>query len=183
MRPPTVKHRANRIAAGAIRFCFIAQTGLWSKNRRVAVSRAVRQHDAMHYDLELLGEFCRECGLAMRQPDESTLEVFLGDGAILCFRNAEREEDCLVGFSDTPWHAHGDLMFADARGHAVELGPLDILSGLSAGEVLLCERDLQGAIVDRWLVHRQYNDEFGHLDHGERIIVRRAACSHGGTSG
>jgi hypothetical protein len=28
--------------------------------------------------------------------------------------------------------------------------------------------------VDRWLTHREYNDEFNYLQGGERIVVRRA---------
>jgi hypothetical protein len=40
--------------------------------------------------------------------------------------------------------------------------------------VLVCEREIEGLTVDRWLVHSEYNDEFTYLEEGERIIVRRA---------
>lgn len=128
----------------------------------------------MRYDLDILNEYCREIGLAARIADQSHFEVFLGNGAVLCFQNAEREQDCLMGLLDTPWHTHDDLMFADPRGHFIELDPLNLLSGLMAGTVLVCERRLEGKLVDRWLVHSEYNDEFRYLEPGEEIIVRRA---------
>jgi hypothetical protein len=127
----------------------------------------------MRYDLDLLSEFCREIGLLARMADPSTLEVIVGDDAVLCFQNAEREEDCLMGFLDTPWHTHGDLMFADPRGYYIELDPLNVLTGLRGGEVLVCELQKEGVLIDRWLLHSEYND-FKHMQPGERITVRRA---------
>ncbi|PSJ37877.1 hypothetical protein [Allosphingosinicella deserti] len=130
----------------------------------------------MRYDLDLLREFCAEIGLDAKARDDRLLEVFLGGGAVLCFQNFDRDGDCLIGFTDVPWHGHGNLTFNDARGYHVELDPLDLLSGLRSGDVLVCERQLKGTLVDRWLVHKLYNDEFGELEPGERIIVRRACC-------
>ena len=96
-------------------------------------------------------------------------------GAVLCFQNAEREEDCLIGFLDTPWHTHDNLVFAGGRGYYIELNYLDLLTGLREGRVLVCEREVDGRTVDRWLIHSEYNDEFKYLEDDERIIVRRAA--------
>lgn len=101
------------------------------------------------------------------------MEIDLVRDAVLCFQNAEREEDCLTGFLDTPWHTHDNLMFVDARGNYVELDYLDLLMGLKEGRVLICERETHGQIVDRWLVHCEYNDQFKYLQEDERIIVRR----------
>jgi hypothetical protein len=30
-------------------------------------------------------------------------------------------------------------------------------------------------MVDRWLIHNKYNDEFEYIQEGEQIVVRRAA--------
>jgi hypothetical protein len=109
----------------------------------------------MRYDLALIREFCREIGLPARTGDQC-VEVDLGQGALLCFQNAAREEDCLIGFLDTPWHTHDNLMFADARGNTIELDYLDLLTGLTEGRVLVCE--------------------------GERIIVRRATLQAAGAT-
>ena len=129
---------------------------------------------AMRYDLDFLSEYCREIGLVSRIVAPSTLEVFLGDNAILCFQNAEHEQDCLMGFLGTPWHTHDNLMFCGSWGYYIELDTLNILSGIVGGSVLVCERYADGTLADRWLIHSEYNNEFRHLQPGERIIVRRA---------
>jgi hypothetical protein len=128
----------------------------------------------MRYDLNLICQLCRETGMWVRMDADQRVEVDLGQGAVLCFQNAEREEDCLIGFLGMPWHTHDDLMFTDARGNYVELGYLDLVIGLKEGRVLVCEREVEGRTVDRWLTHAQYNDEFKYLQQGERIVVRRA---------
>jgi hypothetical protein len=128
----------------------------------------------MRYDLDFVSQMCRECGLSARM-DDQRIEVDLGQGAILCFQNAVLDEDCLIGFLGTPWHYHGDCVFADARGYHVELDYLDIIVALKEGRVLVCERQVEGRTVDRWLIHSKYNDEFEYIQEGEQIVVRRAA--------
>lgn len=128
----------------------------------------------MRYDLALVNQLCQEIGLLVGLATDSRIEVDLGRGAILCFRNAEREEDCLLGFLGMPWHVHDNLMFADARGNCIELDYLDLLTGLKEGRVLICEREVKGRTADIWLVHGEYNDELKYLAEGERIIVSRA---------
>jgi hypothetical protein len=127
----------------------------------------------MRYDLDFLSEFCREIGIAARKADSSVLEVSVGNGVVLYFENAEREDDCSMGFLDTPWHTHGDVMFSDPSGRYIELDPLNLLGGLKAGQVLVCELHAQGTVIDRWLTHSEYNDDFGGLLPGERLVVRR----------
>jgi hypothetical protein len=128
----------------------------------------------MRYDLTLVSQLCRELGLSLRLETGDRVEIDLGGGAVLCFVNAERDEDCLIGFLESPWHDHGDLMFADGRGNYIELDYLNVLTSLKEGRLLVGERELQGQTVERWLVHSEYNDEFKYLEEGERIIVRRA---------
>lgn len=136
----------------------------------------------MRYDLELISQLCREVGLPARTEAGQRVDVDLGQDAILCFQNAEREEDCLIGFPDVPWHTHDNLMFADARGNCIELDYLNLLTCLKEGRVLVCEREVEGRTVDRWLVHSEYNDEFRYLEQGERIILRRATIPSGETT-
>jgi hypothetical protein len=128
----------------------------------------------MRYELDLVNQLSREIGLPVRMGTDRRVEIDLGRGAVLCFQNAEREEDCLIGFLGMPWHTHHNLMFADARGNYIELDYLNLLTGLKEGRVLVCEREVEGRTVDRWLVHSEYIDEFKYLEEGERIIVRRA---------
>ena len=128
----------------------------------------------MRYDLDLVSQLCREIGFSASMNTDSRVEIDLGRGAVQCFQNEEREEDCLIGFLSMPWHTHDDLTFVDARGNYINLDYLNLLTGLKEGRVLVCEREMQGRTLDRWLVHSEYNDEFKYLEEGERIIVRRA---------
>ena len=136
----------------------------------------------MRYDLDLVNQLCREIGLPASMNTDSRVEIDLGRGAVLCFQNEEREEDCLIGFLSMPWHTHDDLTFVDARGNYINLDYLNLLTGLKEGRVLVCEREMQGRTLDRWLVHSEYNDEFKYLEEGERIIVRRATIQAAGTN-
>jgi hypothetical protein len=131
----------------------------------------------MRYDVNLIHELCREIGLSSRMSDDQGVEIDLGRGAVLCFENNENDDDCLMGFSDTPWHTHGHIMFADAQGSFVELEYLDVLVGLKDGHVLVCERMVSDHVADRWLIHHKYNDEFRYMEQGEQIVVRRAALA------
>ncbi len=128
----------------------------------------------MRYELDLIHELCQEIGLPSRIAAQQCVEVDVGDGAVLCFRNAGKDDDCLIGFLGTPWHTHDNLMFADARGHYVELNYLDLVTALKEGRVLVSERHVDGRLIDRWLIHSEFNDEFRYLQEGEQIVVRRA---------
>ena len=128
----------------------------------------------MRYDLDFLEAFCSEIGLPALRPGGDVLDVNLGGGAILTFRNAEQDVDCLIGFSGTPWHAHGGLSFNDPRGHFIDVDVLGLLTGLKDGNVLICERYLHGRLIDRHLIHSDVNDEFRDMLEGEQLVIRRA---------
>ncbi|QQO12741.1 hypothetical protein JJB99_25295 [Bradyrhizobium diazoefficiens] len=131
----------------------------------------------MHYDLDLVNQLCREIGLIVRLDTADRIEINLGRNAVLYFQNAEREDDCVIGFLGVPWHVHDNLIFADARGNYIELDYLNLLTGLKDGRVLIREREVKGRTEDLWVVHSDYNDEFKYLEEDERIIVRRATVS------
>ncbi|MCZ8185510.1 MAG: hypothetical protein O9308_03950 [Beijerinckiaceae bacterium] len=132
----------------------------------------------MRYDLEMITQLCREIGLLAWRVDDQRVDVDLCQGAVLSFINDELEDDCRIGFLDTPWHVHGDLMFLDRLGYRLECDYLNLLTSMKEGRVLICEREVDGQVVDRWLAHSEYNDEFGDFEEGERIIVRRAGYSN-----
>jgi hypothetical protein len=130
----------------------------------------------MTYDLEVVQQLCSEIGLPTSRKDQH-VEVDLGEGVLLCIQNADREEDCLIGFSDSPWHFHDDLMFADGGGSYIEMDYLNILTGLADGHVLVCERQVGDRIADRWLTHERYNNELRRMEEGERVVIRRATTT------
>jgi hypothetical protein len=127
----------------------------------------------MRYDFDTITEHCRELGLRVEARTSNAVAIELEKGVALVFINAEREEDSLVGFEDGAWHYHEDLMCSDRHGFHIELGYLDVLTGLADGSVLLCEEWVHGALRDRSLVHRDYVDEFRCMEEGEEIRIRR----------
>jgi hypothetical protein len=130
----------------------------------------------MHYDLVLIAELCTDLGFAHESVLGKSVTVALALGTKLRFENYANEQDasddCVVGFEGTPSHSHGDLDFY-ARGQQLELNALEVLWGIADGTVLICERWTQGKLADRWLVHKDFVDEFQHLDPGEEIRIRR----------
>jgi hypothetical protein len=129
----------------------------------------------MRFDLNLIFELCCEIGLKAQTIEGKRVEIDLGEGAVLSFKNAEGEkDDCIVGFLNTPWHQHTNFEFVDPRGIYVELDYLGVITGLADGEVLICERHVKSHLVDRWLIHRDYNDFFDYMEQDETIVVRRA---------
>jgi hypothetical protein len=131
----------------------------------------------MRYDFDMIGDLCSELGLrtVARSTDEVAIE--LEEGVVLLFINAEREEDSLVGFEGGEWHYHDDFMCSDRHGFHIELGYLDVLTGLADGEVLLCEQWVGGELRERSLVHRDYVDEFLDMQEDEEIRIRRVPSS------
>lgn len=127
----------------------------------------------MRYELDLIHELCQELGFHSWIRSSERLEIKLEKEIFLVFQNAERDEDCLVCFDGTPWHTHNNFIFADSRGYNAEMNYLDVVTALKDGLVLLCESWHVGQLTDRWLIHRDYNDELRYIDKGEEIRVRR----------
>jgi hypothetical protein len=129
----------------------------------------------MLLDLALISELCRDVRLKSAQLSTNEVALCLEPGVTLLFRNSPENSDCLVGFEGTPWHTHGRLTCSDRDGRYVELTYLDIVSGLADGMLLICELWARGKLSDRWLVHRNYVDEFKYLQKGDEIRIRSAA--------
>ena len=133
----------------------------------------------MRYDLDMIGDLCTELGLRIVGRSSQEVAVELEDGVVLIFVNADREEDSLIGFEGGEWHYHGDLMCSDRHGALIELGYLDLLTGLANGAVLVCEQWVGSELRERSLVHRDYLDEFRHMEEGEEYRIRRVSSPRG----
>jgi hypothetical protein len=125
----------------------------------------------VRYDLKLIHDLCVEVGFHSHIQSEDRIEIELGKGAILLFLNAAHDEDCLVCFEGTPWHTHDTIMFADNDGRNIEVDYLNLVTGLKNGLILICESWIEGQLSDRWLIHRDYNDELRYLSKNEEIRV------------
>jgi hypothetical protein len=138
----------------------------------------------MRIDLAMVSELCGEVGLSCVRRSADEVAVHLGEGITLLFLNVAteytgeggttttNEDDNFIGFEGTQWHSHDGLMCSDRHGFYVELSYLDVVSGLADGSVLVCEQWLHGELTDRWLVHRDFVDEFRYLQNGEEIRIR-----------
>lgn len=137
----------------------------------------------MRFDLEMVSDLCEEVGLEVvrRSPDD--VAICLEPGVVLMFLNAPKDDDCLIGFEGTQWHTHEGLMCSDRHGHYVELSYLDVVTGLADGTLLLCEQWLRGELAGRWLVHRDFVDEFRFLQDGEELRFRSVSKSRAANSG
>ena len=131
----------------------------------------------MRYDLTLIHELCGEIGLpsTLRSPEELAIE--LAGGVVLCFQNSDKEEDCLVGFEGTPWHTHDDFQFADHHGYHISMNYFDVVAAIPEGKILVGELWNCDRLVDRWLIHRDYVDEFRHMEEGDEVRIRRVSLS------
>ncbi|MFT4252015.1 MAG: hypothetical protein QM608_05990 [Caulobacter sp.] len=123
------------------------------------------------YDLDALADLCAALGFPANRLESAYLQVDLGAGAILCFDTDE--DGGLIGFAGGDWHTHGDVMFGDARGYSVSLTAPELLSGLAEGRVLVRDREADGRLVERSLLHIDYPD-IPNLAPGERVVLRRA---------
>jgi len=132
----------------------------------------------MKYNFDLIEQLCRELSFPFKIQNDNLFKVAVGPAIFLCFRNAELDNDCLIEFEGTPWHTHDEFMFSDRHGYYVEMDYLDVLAGLKDGQVLICELHKIGRLKDRWLIHRDYNDEFRYLENDEEIRIWRAVSIH-----
>jgi hypothetical protein len=135
----------------------------------------------MRIDLGMVAQLGAEMGFAVRDIPPDEVDLLLEPGVVLVFENLPGPSDGLVGFEGFGWHFHGDLQCSDKQGRFVELTYLDIITGLADGTVLVCERVVDGRPRGRWLVHRDFLDEFRHMDAGEEIRVRRIKLGGGGS--
>lgn len=126
----------------------------------------------MRYDLKMIFDLSEEIGLRCVSQALNKVAIELEPSVVLVFQNFDSEDDCLMYFQGTDWHAHGDLMCADRHGYYIDLSYLDVLTGAADGTVLLCELWCHEELADRRIVHRDYVDEFQYMQVGEEIRIR-----------
>jgi hypothetical protein len=127
----------------------------------------------MHFNLQELLQHCRILGLSAQLESADTLVLSPQHGIRLILSNIENE-DSIVGFEGTPWHTHDQFIFSGQEGRYIELQWHEVLSGLAKGSILICELWQAGALQDRWLIHKDFSDEFQYMEPGEEIRVWRA---------
>ena len=128
----------------------------------------------MPYDLELVREQCKETGLEHEFVEPNEVAIKLTADVHLYFINSEDEKDCLITLGEG-WHTHNhDFEFSGPHGEYVSIHYLDVIVGISGGDILICEKWTRGELKDRWLFHRDYNHEFAWFYRDDEFRIRRA---------
>lgn len=129
------------------------------------------------YRLDELAKLASEIGLESRRADDNRLDVMLPDAAVLAFYNLVDEDDTLVGFENTPWHAHGIVLFMTGPNTCVECDELDILIGLASGDLVVVTRYRRGVLEDRWIAHKDEPLELNDMEPGEELRASRLSAT------
>lgn len=131
----------------------------------------------MQYDLELIADLCREVGFPVLPSPENSVRVDLGSSVCLEFVNWPDKDDCLLGFPDTGWHTHDDLLLVTRDHCERSFDQMDVITGLANGKLLICEKRSNGTIEDRELVLPDI-DVSEELEFNQKIEIRvRRACA------
>lgn len=109
---------------------------------------------------------------------ENSVRIDLGSSVSMEFVNWPNKDDCLLGFSDTGWHTHGDLLLVTRDHHERSFDQMDVVAGLANGNLLIFEKWSNGLIEDRELVLPDFDisEEFEFSQQIE-IRVRRASTA------
>ncbi len=132
----------------------------------------------MAYRLDELARLAAELGFGCSRPDPNRVDVRLTPDIVLCFLNLVGEDDVegdhtLIGFEGTPWHAHGTLEFLEGTAAELTCDELEVLVGLTTGDLVVVSRYRESALEDRWLEHRRAALELEYLAPGEELRVLR----------
>jgi hypothetical protein len=121
-----------------------------------------------------LGILCSTLGFPGVQDDHS-IDITLADNAVLNFANLVEDSDSIIGFRDTPWHFHDQLMLMTGASTYIELDELELLQSIRAGDVVIISRYQFGVLEDRWLAHKLEPLDIQHIEQGEELRVLRVA--------
>jgi len=124
----------------------------------------------MTYDLELLAELSKEVGFKQVELLGDSVEIEITTDAKLVFQNFD-SDDCLIGFKGTPWHIHDDITFEMSQGRFIIMPYIDLITEIKRGVVLICELRNKGDLKDRYLVHKDYVDEFKYMEPGDELRI------------
>lgn len=128
----------------------------------------------MQYDLRAIEDFCRTEGLRFERSSAEEIRVHVCKDSQLCFANTEGGTDTYLGFTDSAWHSHGDLMLMIGPDTSIELGPVEVLAGLKSGELLIATRHIDGKLKDRWIFHRKEEQDFQYMGPNESVCIQKA---------
>lgn len=125
------------------------------------------------YRLGELAKLSSELRLESQRVGENRLDIRLAANCVLGFYNLVDDDDTLIGFEGTPWHAHGVVQFMTGKNTFLDCDELDILVGLGSGELVVMSQYLGGDLKDRWLAHKGEPLDLRYIQPGEELRVLR----------
>lgn len=128
------------------------------------------------YDLHSIKEICEQLRLPCRLATPFEIEISLYPDVVFVFANLESENDTYLGFRDTPWHSHGNLMLMTGDSTYLEYEPAELLTAISKGDVVIATQSNGEQMQDRWLTHKDENLDLKYLGPGETLSVFRIAA-------
>jgi hypothetical protein len=136
----------------------------------------------VRYRLEELALAASEAGFAPRRSDLNCLEIPIAQAVVLVFANLVDEADTLVGFDGTPWHSHGVVQFMTGSDSYVECDELELLAGLTSGDLLVVSLYRGDTLCDRWIAHRLDASDLRDIEAGDALHFLCLASGDQGTS-
>lgn len=134
----------------------------------------------MPYNLTEIEGYCHSEGFRFERTSPDEVRVHVCQDSPLCFANIEDDTDTYLGFIDSPWHSHEDLILMTGPDTSAEFGPIEILAGLKSGDLLIATRYVADKFQDRWIIHRKEPQDFQYMEAGESICIQRADQGAGG---
>jgi hypothetical protein len=117
-----------------------------------------------------------EIGVEARRVDLNGLHVQVDAQCVLVFRNYPEDDDTLVGFEGSAWHAHEALQLVTDSGDYVSFDELDILIALESGDLVIESLYVEGELRDRWLSHKDQAPDLRNMIPGEELRISRVSC-------
>jgi len=124
----------------------------------------------MQYRLDELVEWCQALEVPFDRVDENHLRVEAIPNGFLSFMNLP-DGDTLCGFDEGPNHFHGEGKFMTGPDTYVVMDELEVLAAVADGTLVVVSEYREGALADRWLIHRDEGLELKYLESGERLVV------------
>jgi hypothetical protein len=128
----------------------------------------------MTYDIELIELACSEYGFPCRRAGNNELRISIMAGVEMVVANTD-DDDTYWGFSDVTWHTHDELALSHGKPGYKLYSPEDMLVAWASGDILLATLVKDGAIIDRWFVHKGNGLDLEHIELGETIQYSTAS--------
>lgn len=148
-------------------------------SRNSAKASADSGGKVVSYDLQEIDVFCSSQGLPCRWVSPDEIRVQVASEIELCFANIEDGTDTYLGFSDSRWHTHDELVVMTNEITSIALSPIEVLKGLLVRELLISSSYSGNMLKDRWIFHRKEKQDFQYVKSGESITIQTAEPCRG----